>query len=295
MTELDLNALLHNFPDRYQVVANDPPRWTILAVSDKYTETVGKTREYLVGKPLFEAFPPDPDMPGSGREELEESFLHAVERKEPHEMSLLRYNVVDDETGHYETRWWRVTNAPIFDDDGHVVAVLNRPEDVTELKSLQDVATVRQDKASRLGAFLLERGALLAAAVFLGFIALGVVAWGLAESNRGTKERVAELEKIVEAGTAQSEQNEALLKELKTSQDLLKDCSTPGGECFEAQIAASSVGAALASISGSVMEMLECALPEPAEQRDPAFLAACRARAEAYQASVIAEKTNGGN
>lgn len=292
MPTLDFDALMHNFPDRYQVVAVDPPRWTILAVSDRYTETVGRTREQLVGKPLFEAFPPDPHAGPSSQDDLCASFERVVASGEPDEIEL-RYDLQDGEDGEYKTRWWKVVNAPIFDDDHNVIAVLNRPEDVTELKHLQAAAVGQKDKASRVGAFLLERGGLIALALFLGFASLGAVAWGLAESNRTTKQRVGKLEDAVTANKDQSEQNEVLLRELKTNQDLLRDCSTPGGSCFEAQIAASSVGAALGSISSSVMVMLECTLGQPVELRTPAFLADCRRRGEEHQAAVVQQAKDG--
>jgi PAS domain S-box-containing protein len=291
---LDFESLMQNFPDRYQVIATDPPRWTIIAVSDKYVETVGKSREHLVGKSLFEAFPPDPSTPGRGRDELEESFNYVIEHKDAHEMPLLRYDVVDDETGEYGARFWRVTNAPICDDDGNVVAILNRPEDITELKQLQKSANAQHDKASKVGTFLLERGGLIALALFLGFASLGAVAWALAESNRNTKVQINQLKDLVKSSRAQSEQNESLLKTLQTNQDLLKDCSTPGGKCFEDQIQASSVGAALGSISGSVIVMLECALPIPPDARTPENIKACKDKAFQYQMDVISKAKNGG-
>ena len=39
------------------IVANDPPCWTILAVNDVYLRLTHKTRDRLVGRPLFEAKP----------------------------------------------------------------------------------------------------------------------------------------------------------------------------------------------------------------------------------------------
>jgi len=138
-------------------------------------------------------------------------------------------------------------------------------------------------KANKIGEWLLARAGMLAVLVFMQFISIGVVAWGIAESNRNGNDQRRELR-------ANFNQQ---LNELKVGQELLKDCSSPGGKCFEEQISASSVGAALGSISGSVMVMLECALVVPPDQRTPEFLSECRRKGETHQATIIQSARNG--
>jgi hypothetical protein len=130
--------------------------------------------------------------------------------------------------------------------------------------------------------------------VFLQFLSIGVVAWGITESNRNSEQQAKRLEKLTIANGNLSRDNRDLLAKIEAGQDLIKDCSSPGGQCFEDQIRASSVGAALGSISSSVMVMLECALIRPIELRTPAFLAECRKKGEMFQATVVqqAKKAN---
>jgi hypothetical protein len=137
----------------------------------------------------------------------------------------------------------------------------------------------KKSRATRIGTFLVDRLALVAIVVFLQFISIGVVAWGIAASNQHANEQRVELKKSFDRQ----------LDELKRNQQLILDCSSPGGKCFEDQIRSSSVGAVLGSISGSVNTMLECALPIPLEQRSQEKITACRQKAEAWQASIIAE------
>jgi PAS domain S-box-containing protein len=291
---LEFDDIVAAFPDRYQVLAADPPHFTIKAVSDKYLEMVNRRREDLLGQPVFVAFPAEPDSPAeTAQVELRESFMNVIEQGEANELEPFRYDISDNGEEAHE-RWWRVINSPICDDSGQVVAVLNRVEDITELKTLQVRESVQTGKAASLGRFFLERAALWGLLIFVTYAVLGVLAWGLVESNRNSKSQIAQLEGVVRGIKDQSQQNENLLKELKTSQELLRDCSTPGGKCFEDQIAASSVGAALASISGTVLEYQACIDPVPVLQRTEEKVVECIKKAREYQANVITQtKQNG--
>jgi hypothetical protein len=54
-------ALFNALPGISYLLQNNAPHFTILAVTDRLLDVVGSTREKLVGKGLFEAFPSNPE------------------------------------------------------------------------------------------------------------------------------------------------------------------------------------------------------------------------------------------
>ena len=51
-------------------------------------------------------------------------------------MPVIRYDV-QGERGPYQARWWKIVNTPILGEDGYVLWIINRAEDVTELEELR--------------------------------------------------------------------------------------------------------------------------------------------------------------
>lgn len=70
------------------------------------------------------------------RERISIAFLYAslrtaAQTRRPHEMTIQRYDIRDEE-GRFIERYWRPVNTPVIDDDGKVVALLHHVEDVTQ-------------------------------------------------------------------------------------------------------------------------------------------------------------------
>ncbi|MEU3501262.1 SpoIIE family protein phosphatase [Streptomyces hundungensis] len=100
-----------------------------------YLTTIGRNRDEIVGRYLFDVFPDNPDDPGaSGMRNLGASLRRVAATGERDAMALQRYDVEDRaRPGVWEERYWSAVNTPVFDGEGRVVLLLHRVEEVTEL------------------------------------------------------------------------------------------------------------------------------------------------------------------
>ncbi|MER6470944.1 PP2C family protein-serine/threonine phosphatase [Streptomyces collinus] len=115
----------------------------------------GRSRDQVVGRYLFDAFPENPDDPSaSGARNLEASLRAVLANREIDTMDLQRYDVESAQhPGQWEERYWSSVNAPVFAADGHIALVIHRVEEVTALLR----ATSRPDGSRQLEAELLSR------------------------------------------------------------------------------------------------------------------------------------------
>ncbi|MFD9636148.1 PP2C family protein-serine/threonine phosphatase [Streptomyces violascens] len=104
-------------------------------VNDSFLSMTGRTRDQVVGRYIFDVFPDNPGDPdASGMRNLLASLRRVAETGERDTMALQRYDVVDPSTpGVWEERYWSPVNTPVFGEDGKVVLILHRVEEVTEL------------------------------------------------------------------------------------------------------------------------------------------------------------------
>ena len=117
------------------VLAPDPPRFTILAATDAYLRAVKKQREELIGRPVFEALPDNPDDPTrSAERNSRASFERAIETRAPDTMAVQKHSILrpESEGGGFEERYWSPVNTPVVDESGKVRYIIHRVEDVTE-------------------------------------------------------------------------------------------------------------------------------------------------------------------
>ena len=127
---LDHQRLFQGLPTAYLVMT---PDLVIAEANEAYLELLGRTREDLIGRPVFEAFPPSPDaLDEAGRNPLQTSFERARDTGRPDALPLFRYSVSDTATGEVVERWWSLISAPLLDEDGRTAMVLQRVEDVTD-------------------------------------------------------------------------------------------------------------------------------------------------------------------
>lgn len=92
-----------------------------------YVAAIGRGREELIGRDVFEVFP---DAPGAtGSRELRASLEKVLATGQPDTMALLHYDIEVD--GTFEERWWLPVNTPIVDAQGRTTMILNSVEDVT--------------------------------------------------------------------------------------------------------------------------------------------------------------------
>ena len=107
------------------------PGLHILIINDAYAHATMITPARVLGKPLFEIFPDNPDDPSAdGVSSLYASLRIAGETRKPHAMEVQRYDVRAPD-GLFVERYWRPLNTPMLDADNRLLYLLHHVEDVT--------------------------------------------------------------------------------------------------------------------------------------------------------------------
>ncbi len=133
----DYGALFASVPDLYLVLS---PSLRIVAVSDAYLRATMTTRAKIVGQPLFEVFPDNPDDPGAnGVRNLHASLDRVLSTRTVDIMPIQKYDIrrPEAEGGGFEERSWSPQNIPVMGPDGAVEYIIHRVEDVTTLSRMK--------------------------------------------------------------------------------------------------------------------------------------------------------------
>ncbi|HUP12891.1 MAG TPA: PAS domain S-box protein, partial [Niastella sp.] len=124
-------SLFEALPGNSVLVQNDAPRFTILAATPAYLKQTGYTKEDMIGKGVFEAFPVNNTDPNyTGGSDLLLSYMHVLKCKEPHYLPVQRYDL-QHEDGSFTEKYWKVSNTPVFSPDGDVAYIIHTAEDIT--------------------------------------------------------------------------------------------------------------------------------------------------------------------
>ncbi len=119
-------------PAPFLVVKPDAPRFTIAEVNDAYLSATMRTRDEVVGRGIFEAYPDNPSDETTGSvSTLRASLEHVLASRQPNTLPRLKYDVARSD-GTFEERWWSPVNSVVLDDDGEVEALIHNANDVTE-------------------------------------------------------------------------------------------------------------------------------------------------------------------
>jgi anti-anti-sigma regulatory factor len=132
MTPDHLRRLFDAAPGCYLVLS---PDLTIVAATDAYLAATLTKRADIVGRPLFEVFPDNPDDPGAdGVANLRASLQRVSSRRMVDRMAVQKYDVRKPaaEGGGFEERYWRPENRPVLGEDGGIALILHCVEDVTD-------------------------------------------------------------------------------------------------------------------------------------------------------------------
>jgi PAS domain S-box-containing protein len=141
---MDLEPLFRATPDAYLVV---DPGLRIVAANDRYCALTGASRESMVGRPLFDAFPDNPDdATADGVRNLRSSLQRVLATRLPDQMRVQKYDV-RNEAGQFEERYWSPLNTPVLDAEGRVLWIIHRVEEVTSLVKLGLPATALEVEA----------------------------------------------------------------------------------------------------------------------------------------------------
>lgn len=130
-------------PPDYRVIFEKSPvllsvldaNLTVIASSDDYLEATMRKSEELFGLNVYDAFPDDPNDPTSrATTNLRESIERAISSREPDWMAVVRYPIAKpvEQGGGFEVRYWSPVNAPIYDDDGELLYIVQVVHDVTD-------------------------------------------------------------------------------------------------------------------------------------------------------------------
>src|SRR5690606_4635472 len=120
MKKIDFEALFRSSPYPYLVMDTD---LTVLEANQAYLKSTGATREAILGKYLFDAFPMNPGDPDStNMAEVKESLERAIATGMPDSTPFLRYAVPksSDSDPEFDERYWSTTSTPVLDADGTV-------------------------------------------------------------------------------------------------------------------------------------------------------------------------------
>lgn len=131
LSEAHLASLFDSLPGKMLVLT--PVEYRIMAVTDEYAQAVMCQPNALLNKRLFDVFPDDPSEPeADGVRNLRSSLKRVESLRAPDVMNLQRYPVRRPD-GTFEERFWLPRNKPVLDDNGHVIYIIHRVEEVTEI------------------------------------------------------------------------------------------------------------------------------------------------------------------
>lgn len=114
------------------IVKADPPRFTILAVSDNFLHLTGQTRENVEGKGVFEAFPDDDVNGYAGRLSATNAFMQVIETRQRIDIKEYKYSIKKEAASKAETRYYANSNIPVEDREGNIAYIINTTSDITE-------------------------------------------------------------------------------------------------------------------------------------------------------------------
>jgi signal transduction histidine kinase/ActR/RegA family two-component response regulator len=132
----DFAAVFSAAPDRY-LLLDDELR--IVGVSDAYLAATMRTRDQLIGRDVFDAFPDNPDDPeATGVANLQASLDRVRATRAADTMAVQKYDIPRADGEGFEERYWSPRNTPVLDDWGRVSHIIHRVEDVTEYVRMRD-------------------------------------------------------------------------------------------------------------------------------------------------------------
>src|ERR1700733_10029748 len=89
---LDFRALFNALPGLYLVLLPDDPTYTIVVANQAYAEATFTNPAEIIGRPLFDVFPDNPDDPkASGVRNLLASLRQVLATKAQHSMAAQKY------------------------------------------------------------------------------------------------------------------------------------------------------------------------------------------------------------
>lgn len=161
ISQNDYKAIFDVSPSAKLLVEAKPSFYKILDANNAYLEATHSKREDIIGKGMFEAFPPNPNDLAS-KERTSFSLEQAILTKKTHLLKEYRYDVPSDTMDGYLECYWNTTNTPVLNDKGEILYIIHSPENVTAEVKLKQALMVSEERvrlaleANDLGTFDLD-------------------------------------------------------------------------------------------------------------------------------------------
>jgi signal transduction histidine kinase/ActR/RegA family two-component response regulator len=136
----------------------------ILGVNDAFLRSVSRRREDVLGRPLFEVFPNNPDDPNDvGVQSLAASIATAIATRSSQSMAAQHYPIQMHKDGRswFQDMYWSATNTPVYDAGGTLLCISHTTIDITTqvlaeqaLEASRQEALVSARKAEAARAYL---------------------------------------------------------------------------------------------------------------------------------------------
>jgi PAS domain S-box-containing protein len=122
---------LETAPNMYLILS---PDLYILTASDLYLQATETTREAIVGKHIFEAFPDNPALPDAdGIQNINASLQNVLRTRKPDRMRVQRYDVPDmNNPSQFIQRYWDPSHTPVMDQEGNIMYIIQLATNVTD-------------------------------------------------------------------------------------------------------------------------------------------------------------------
>lgn len=146
----DFRRVFESIPGLYVVVDR---RMRIVAATDGYFRATMTVREEVMGVPLFDVFPRNPeDTSTADARSLQTSINRVLATGAPSSLAVVKYDIPRraSDGGGYEERYWSARNTPVVGADGEVEYVIHCVEDVTDYMRLMHDRADQDRHAERL-------------------------------------------------------------------------------------------------------------------------------------------------
>ncbi|HEX2678464.1 MAG TPA: ATP-binding protein, partial [Polyangiales bacterium] len=161
---LDFRRLFEQSPDILLVLLPDSPRFTMVGGTEARFAATLTTRAETMGRGLFELFPDNPDDPAAtGTANLRASLERVLATRAPDTMAVQKYDIRGPD-GSFQVKYWSPRNLPVLSEQGEVLYILHRVEDVTELVRASEVGEELRDRTRAMEREVIARSRELHAA-----------------------------------------------------------------------------------------------------------------------------------
>ena len=144
--ELDFKTVFQRLPLMGLLLSPDSPDFTIIESTNILLLSTQNSRQEIVGKKLFEAFPDNPaNETATGVKNLRQSLDEVIATRKPHKMAIQRYDV-ERSDGTFEELYWEPVNTPIINEAGDLSYIFHFTENVTaRILNERQAKTVREN------------------------------------------------------------------------------------------------------------------------------------------------------